>query len=118
MGQPFPNKPTARLGKGTIERIAYSPDGKLLAVAGSPGIWLYDAGNLNKVGLLGGYVLSEVLQLLLLIFIYPMLVSRKRITDAIIIRRFQINNSPKPSGWEVLFFVKALNFLCPLNPQY
>jgi len=30
-GQPFPEKPTARLGKGTVEKIAYTPDGKLLS---------------------------------------------------------------------------------------
>ena len=51
-GQSFPEKPTARLGKGTVEKIAYTPDGKLLAAAGSLGIWLYDAANLTEVGLL------------------------------------------------------------------
>jgi WD40 repeat protein len=50
--QLFPEKPTARLGKGAIEKIAYTPDGKLLAVAGSVGIWLYDATDLTEVGLL------------------------------------------------------------------
>ncbi len=49
LGQPFSEKPTARLGKGTVEQIAYSPDGKLLAVAGGLGVWLYDADNLNEV---------------------------------------------------------------------
>jgi len=48
----IPEKPSARLGKGTIEKIAYTPDGKLLAVAGSVGVWLYDAVNLTEVGLL------------------------------------------------------------------
>ena len=33
----------ARLGKGSARAIAYSPDGKTLAVGGSLGIWLYDA---------------------------------------------------------------------------
>ena len=33
----------ARLGRGTIEAVQYSPDGTLLAVGGSAGIWLYDA---------------------------------------------------------------------------
>ena len=54
-GQTFPDKPTARLGKGTVSQIAYSPDGELLAVAGSIGIWLYDANNLTEVGLLQGH---------------------------------------------------------------
>ena len=48
----IPEKPSARLGKGTIEQIAYTPDGKLIAVAGSVGVWLYDAVNLTEVGLL------------------------------------------------------------------
>ena len=47
-----PDKPVARLGKGWISELAYSPDGKLLAVGGSLGIWLYDANNLTEVGLL------------------------------------------------------------------
>jgi len=55
LGQTFPDKPTARLGKGTVRQVAYSPDGKLLAVAGGIGIWLYDANNLNEIGLLEGY---------------------------------------------------------------
>ena len=52
-GQPFPEKPTARLGVGIIEKIAYSPDGKLLALAHNV-IWLYDANNLTVVGVLQG----------------------------------------------------------------
>jgi len=48
----WPEEPTARLGKGSIEQIAYSPDGKLLAIVGGLGIWLYDADNLNEAGLL------------------------------------------------------------------
>jgi len=59
-GQTFSDKPFARLGKGTINTIAYSPDGKLLAMAGSVGIWLYSANNLTKVGLLQGHT-EEVL---------------------------------------------------------
>ena len=39
----FPQQPAARLGKGTIKQVAYSPDGKLLAVAGSIGVWLYNS---------------------------------------------------------------------------
>ena len=51
-GHPFPEQPTMRLGKGPISRIAYSPDGKLLAAAGSVGVWLYDAETMTEVGLL------------------------------------------------------------------
>ena len=54
-GQTFPDKPVARLGKGKIKTIAYSPDGKLLAAAGNLGIWLYDASKLTEVGLLQGH---------------------------------------------------------------
>ena len=50
--EPFPEKPTVRLGKGYINQIAYSPDGKLLGVAGSVGVWLYDAETMAEVGLL------------------------------------------------------------------
>ena len=39
----LPEGATLRLGKGDINELAYSPDGALLAVAGSIGIWLYDA---------------------------------------------------------------------------
>ena len=39
----------ARWGKGTVNEVAYSPDGQLLAVASSIGIYLYDAGTLQEV---------------------------------------------------------------------
>lgn len=58
LAQTFPEKPTARLGKGTVRQVAYSPDGKLLAVAGGIGIWLYDANNLGEIGLLEGHASS------------------------------------------------------------
>jgi len=51
----IPEEPAARLGKGTARKVTYSPDGKLLAVAGGIGVWLYDASNLNEVGLLEGH---------------------------------------------------------------
>ena len=38
----LPEGAKARLGKGSIAEIAYSPDGTRLAVASSIGIWLYD----------------------------------------------------------------------------
>ena len=38
----LPEDAKARLGKGSIVDIQYSPDGKFLAVASGIGIWLYD----------------------------------------------------------------------------
>lgn len=46
------NEPTARLGNGVVTRLAYSPDGKLIAVMGAIGIWLYDAESLTEVGMI------------------------------------------------------------------
>jgi hypothetical protein len=37
-----------RLGRGYINHIQYSPDGRTLAVASSIGIWLYDAQNFER----------------------------------------------------------------------
>ena len=45
----------ARLGKGWTFEIAYSPDGRRLAVASSIGIWLYDAQTGEEVDLLTGH---------------------------------------------------------------
>ena len=39
----LPEGATARLGKGGVWEIAYSPDGTRLAVATPIGIWMYDA---------------------------------------------------------------------------
>ena len=39
----LPEGAITRIGKGWINKIAYSPDGTLLAVVSSIGIWLYDA---------------------------------------------------------------------------
>ncbi len=44
----------ARLGKGTVGEIAYSPDGARLAVASGIGIWLYDAHTGEALDLLTG----------------------------------------------------------------
>ena len=49
----------ARLGKGGIEEVAFSPDGSLLAVASRIGIWLYDAATSRELALLFGHT-SEV----------------------------------------------------------
>lgn len=47
------NEPYGYLGEGYITRkIAYSYDGKTLAVASTRGVWLYDADTLTKVALL------------------------------------------------------------------
>ena len=42
----------ARLGKGAITDIQYSPDGTRLAVATYIGVWLYDAHTCTKLTLL------------------------------------------------------------------
>ena len=51
----LPEGVKARLGKGTIEEIAYSPDGTRLAVGGGIGIWLYDMATHQEVALLTGH---------------------------------------------------------------
>lgn len=48
----LPRGAKARLGKGSISDIAYSPDGKRLAVAGSLGIWIYDVQTGDEIDLL------------------------------------------------------------------
>ena len=51
----LPEDAKMRLGKGYISDVAYSPDGKRLAVASSIGIWLYDAETGQELDLLGGH---------------------------------------------------------------
>ena len=51
----LPEGVRARLGKGIILDIAYSPDGTRLAVASGIGIWLYDTGSYREVDLLTGH---------------------------------------------------------------
>ena len=51
----LPDGAIARLGKGSIRDIAYSPDGSRLAVGGGPGIWIYDADTGAEVALLEGH---------------------------------------------------------------
>ncbi len=43
-------KQLARFGKGTTDTVAWSPDGKTLAVASSIGVWLYEAADLSRPG--------------------------------------------------------------------
>lgn len=51
----LPEGAKARLGKGHIIDIAYSPDGTLLAVASSIGIWVYDAATGEALDLITGH---------------------------------------------------------------
>ena len=51
----LPDGVKARLGKGWIHEIAYSPDGTRLALAGGIGIWLYDTATYQEVALLTGH---------------------------------------------------------------
>ena len=48
----LPEGATARLGKGIIQDITYSPDGTRLAVATTIGVWLYDARTYQEVALM------------------------------------------------------------------
>ena len=50
----LPEGAIARLGKGIINEIAYSPNGKHLVAAGSAGIWIYDVTIHSEVALLTG----------------------------------------------------------------
>ena len=54
----LPEGASARLGKGTIGEIAYSPDGGRLAVASGIGIWIYDASTGAEVALFRGHTRS------------------------------------------------------------
>ncbi|MDE0298908.1 MAG: hypothetical protein OXN17_09770 [Candidatus Poribacteria bacterium] len=51
----LPESAIARLGKGAIAEISYSPHGTRLAVAGGIGIWLYDAATGAEIALLTGH---------------------------------------------------------------
>ena len=48
----LPEDAKARLGKGSINEIQYSPDGKLLAIASEIGVWLYDVATRREIALL------------------------------------------------------------------
>ena len=51
----LPEGAKLRLGKGSVQDIAYSPDGSRLAVASSIGIWIYDAQTGEALDLLTGH---------------------------------------------------------------
>ena len=51
----LPEGAIARLGKGGVNDIKYSPDKTRLAVASSIGTWLYDANTGEELGLLTGH---------------------------------------------------------------
>lgn len=51
----LPEGAKARLGKGWVTQIKFSPDGTRLAVAGSIGIWIYDAQTSQEIALLTGH---------------------------------------------------------------
>ena len=48
----LPDGAEARLGKGSINDVTFSPDGKLLAVATSIGVWIYDAQTGKEISLI------------------------------------------------------------------
>lgn len=50
----LPEGAIARLGKGIISEIAYSPNGKYLAVAASIGVWIYDMTTYQEIALITG----------------------------------------------------------------
>ena len=51
----LPENVKARLGRGSIVEMRYSPDGKRLAVASSIGIWFHDTATLQEVDLFTGH---------------------------------------------------------------
>ncbi len=51
----LPEGARARLGKGGVGEVRYSPDGSLLAVANAIGIWIYDARSFVELDLLTGH---------------------------------------------------------------
>ena len=51
----LPEGATARLGKGWLYDIQYSPDGTQLAAAGTLGVWMYDTATHEETALFTGY---------------------------------------------------------------
>ncbi len=58
----LPENAVARIGKGQITDMAYSPDGKLLAVGTSIGAWLYDTHTGKELALFAGYKFSRIVE--------------------------------------------------------
>ena len=56
----LPENAVARVGKGGITDITYSPDGKLVAVGTPIGVWLYDAQTGDESALLSGLTNTEL----------------------------------------------------------
>ena len=58
----LPEGATARLGKGWLYEIQYSPDGTRLAAAGSLGVWIYDTATDEAIALFtaDGYSISAL----------------------------------------------------------
>ncbi len=52
----LPEGAIARLGKGQVNKITYSPDGTQLAVASTVGIWIYDTETLQAENLLTKHI--------------------------------------------------------------
>ena len=52
----LPENAIGRIGRGYTTDIAYSPDGKMLAVGSSIGTWLYDANTGKEIALLTGHI--------------------------------------------------------------
>ena len=50
----LPKEAKARLGKGGINAIQFSPDGNRLAVGGNIGVWLYDVETCKELSLFAG----------------------------------------------------------------
>ena len=50
----LPDGAIARIGKGGVGDIQYSPDGRFLAVSNRIGIWLYDTATLQEAAFLTG----------------------------------------------------------------
>ena len=51
----LPEGAKARLGKGSVNEVKYSPDGTKLAVASDIGIWIYDAQTGEEIDLITGH---------------------------------------------------------------
>ncbi len=57
----LPEGAIARLGKGPVKQIAYSPDGDHLAVVSDIGVWIYDALTGTEQALLAGHTDEQVM---------------------------------------------------------